>query len=191
MAVIGTVVAILGEGAASVVDGTGMQKLLKLNDTIQPGDAIITPLGVVVELQLVNGRKILISAEQTVKFTQELADVIVPTADESAVELPTVDAIIKAIEEGRDINEVLEETAAGITGGGITAYGHNFVDLGRITQVLDAFNFEFSQLSDAERNILAFREGDNNGLSTDSGSSSGSGGSSGPSNSPPTTVTLS
>ena len=148
MAVIGTVVAISGEGA-SLVNELGAEKQIKLNDTVQPGDTIITPLGVVVELQLVNGRKILISAQQTVKFTQDLSDVITPTADESAVELATVEAVIKAIEEGRDISEVLEETAAGLVGGGTTAYGHGFVDLGRISQVLDAFNFEFSQLSSA------------------------------------------
>ncbi|PKO25544.1 MAG: hypothetical protein CVU35_03500, partial [Betaproteobacteria bacterium HGW-Betaproteobacteria-8] len=172
MAVIGTVVAILGEGAASVVDDAGLQKLLNLNDTIQPGDTIITPIGVVVELQLVNGRKILISAEQTVQFTQELADVIVPAPDEAAVDLATVDAVIKAIEEGRDINEVLEETAAGLTGGATSVYGHGFVDLGRISQVIDGFDFEFSRVSDAQREIQAFRADD---VNTVQSASSGAG----------------
>ncbi|PKO53099.1 MAG: hypothetical protein CVU26_05395, partial [Betaproteobacteria bacterium HGW-Betaproteobacteria-2] len=179
MAVIGTVVAILGDGNASVMDGAGLQKLLKLNDTIQPGDTIITPVGVVVELQLANGRKILISAEQHVQFTQELADVIVPAADEAAVDLATVDAVIKAIEEGRDINEVLEETAAGVSGA-TTAYGHGFVDLGRINQVIDGFDFEFSRVSDAQREIQAFRVDDvNTEQSTLGGAGATDGGSSG------------
>ncbi|PKO92923.1 MAG: hypothetical protein CVU15_03495, partial [Betaproteobacteria bacterium HGW-Betaproteobacteria-1] len=179
MAVIGTVVAILGDGNASVVDGAGLQKLLKLNDTIQPGDTIITPVGVVVELQLANGRKILISAEQHVQFTQELADVIVPTADEAAVDLATVDAVIKAIEEGRDISEVLEETAAGVSGA-TTAYGHGFVDLGRINQVIDGFDFEFSRVSDTQREIQAFRVDDaNTEQSTSAGAGAADGGSSG------------
>jgi large repetitive protein len=160
MAVIGTVVAISGEGAASVVDELGEQKLLKLNDTIQPGDTIITPLGVIVELQLVNGRIIIISAQQTVKFTQELAEVMAPTANESAVDLATVDAVIKAIEEGRDINEVLEETAAGLVGGATSAYGHSFVDLSRIDSVIEGFDFEFSRSSDAQNDINAERDGD-------------------------------
>ncbi|MEY3747001.1 MAG: hypothetical protein RL194_460, partial [Pseudomonadota bacterium] len=134
MAVIGTVVAILGDGAASVINQAGAQTLLKLNDTVQPGDTIVTPRGVVVELQLVNGRKILISAEQTVKFTQELADIMAPSPDENAIELATIEAVIKAIEEGRDISEVLEETAAGLVAGGTSAYGHSFVDLARITE---------------------------------------------------------
>jgi|GEM_PF-1105988 len=190
MAVIGTVVAILGDGNASVMDGAGLQKLLKLNDTIQPGDTIITPVGVVVELQLINGRKILISAEQHVQFTQELADVIIPTTDEAAVDLATVDAVIKAIEEGRDINEVLEETAAGVSGA-TTAYGHGFVDLGRINQVIDGFDFEFSRVSDTQREIQAFRVDDVNteqsalgGAGATEGGSSG-GGSIAPLNSAP------
>jgi large repetitive protein len=160
MAVIGTVVAILGEGAASVVNDLGVQKLLKLNDTIQPGDTIITPLGVVVELQLINGRKILISAQQTVKFTQELADFIAPAADENAVELATVDAVIKAIEEGRDINEVLEETSAGLVSGAMSAYGHGFVDLSRMDLLIDGFNFELSRASDSQNEINTLRDGD-------------------------------
>ena len=166
MAVIGTVVAILGDGNASVLDSTGQQKLLNLNDTIQPGDTIITPIGVVVELQLVNGRKILISAEQRVQFTQELADVISPTADEAAVDLATVEAVIQAIEEGRDIGEVLEETAAGI-GGAASAYGHSFVDLSRISLVIDGFNFEFSAIPTDQRNYR-------NGADDSSASTSGS-----------------
>ncbi|CAG0959908.1 RTX-I toxin determinant A from serotypes 1/9 [Methylophilaceae bacterium] len=189
MAIIGTVVAILGDGTASVINERGQQILLKLNDTVQPGDSIVTPRGVVVELQLVNGRKVLISAEQTVKFTEELAEAIVPTSAESAIEQATVEAVIKAIEEGRDINEVLEETAAGLNGGAADD-GHGFVNLGRIEQVIDGFNFEFSRLSDSEREIAAFRDGEIEGLNSGGiASAGGSGhGATGPSNNAPVAV---
>src|SRR5687768_3184395 len=98
MAVLGTVVAVNGE--AFVVDQNGNRKLIKLGDTIQAGDTIITPPGIVVELQLVNGRSIQISSDETVKLTQELIDAIQPDFGDSAVDLATIQSVIRAIEEG-------------------------------------------------------------------------------------------
>ena len=141
MAVLGTVVAMNGE--ASVIDEKGIKRTLHMGDTLQPGDIIITMPGVVVELELVNGRKIEVTSEQTVKFTQELVDAMLPDSGDSAVDQATVQAVIKAIAEGKDINEVLEETAAGLAGGGGNSYGFSFVDLLRITEGVNPGSYQF------------------------------------------------
>ncbi|MGZ8253136.1 MAG: retention module-containing protein, partial [Methylophilaceae bacterium] len=151
MAILGTVVALNGE--ASVVDEKGVKRALHLGDVVQPGDTIITPRGVIVELEMVNGRKIQVFAEQTVKFTQELADAIPPDTGDSAVDQATIQAVIKAIGEGRDISEVLEETAAGLSGGGGNSYGFNFVDLLRIAEGVTPLNFEFDGTARNDINI--------------------------------------
>ncbi|HZV62472.1 MAG TPA: retention module-containing protein, partial [Methylophilaceae bacterium] len=145
MAVLGTVVAVNGD--AFVVDQNGNKKLIKLGDTIQAGDTIITPPGIVVELQLVNGRSLQISGDETVKFTQELIDATQPDFSDSAVDLATIQSVIRAIEEGRDINEVLEETAAGLGEGIFNNYGFSFLELMRIDEVLNQFNFEYDWLT--------------------------------------------
>ena len=149
MAILGTVVALNGE--ASVIDEKGIKKPLHLGDVVQPGDTIITPSGVIVELEMVNGRKIQVFAEQTVKFTQELADAIPPDSTDNSVDQATIQAVIKAIGEGKDISEVLEETAAGLGAGGGNSYGFSFVDLLRITEGVTPLGFEFDGTS---RNIL-------------------------------------
>ncbi|HQN64375.1 MAG TPA: retention module-containing protein, partial [Methylophilus sp.] len=156
MAVLGTVVAINGTTDAvnhvMVLTESGVKKSVRLNDTIQLGDTVITPPGVIVELQLVNGKVLPIFAEQIVKFTQEFADAVPSSSGDSAVDQATIQAVIKAINEGRDIGDVLEETAAGIDSGSTTSYGFDFVNLRRIVENLNplAFQFEANRIETPE-----------------------------------------
>ncbi|MDO9281858.1 MAG: retention module-containing protein, partial [Methylotenera sp.] len=140
MALIGKIVAITGN--ALLISNNGDQRELRLGDSIQTADTIKTLAGVEVELELANGRIVHIGAEQLVAFADELGDVFVPEASESAIDVATIDTVIKAIEEGKDINEVLEDTAAGV-GGTSNSYGFGFVDLLRINDDLNNFNFVF------------------------------------------------
>ncbi|MDP3743899.1 MAG: retention module-containing protein, partial [Methylotenera sp.] len=140
MALIGKIVAITG--SALLISNNGDQRDLRLGDNIQTADTIKTLAGVEVELALANGRVIHIGAEQLVAFADELGDVFVPEASDSAIDVATIDTVIKAIEEGKDINEVLEDTAAGV-GGSSNSYGFGFVDLLRINDDLNNFRFVF------------------------------------------------
>jgi len=161
MAVLGTVVAINGTTDAVnhviVVNERGEKRVLHLNDTLQSGETIITPPGVIVELQLANGKVMDIFAEQTVKFTPEFADAVPASSGDSSVDQATIQAVIKAIDEGRDIGDVLEETAAGINGGGgITDYGFTPYYLPRIVEFL---NTPQSQTDISAANLLRFDPG--------------------------------
>ena len=140
MALIGRIVAMTG--VASLISDNGAKRDLHLGDSIQTGDTIQTLRGVEVDLELANGRVIHISAEQLVAFTEELTSVFVPDALDNSINLATIDTVIKAIEEGKDINEVLEETAAGL-GGQSNAYGFGFVDLLRVNSDLGDSGFIF------------------------------------------------
>ncbi|MDP3943482.1 MAG: retention module-containing protein, partial [Methylotenera sp.] len=140
MALIGKIVAITGN--ALLISNNGDQRDLRLGDNIQTADTIKTPAGVEVQLELANGRIVHIGAEQLVAFADELGDVFVPEASDSAIDVATIDTVIKAIEEGKDINEVLEDTAAGV-GGSSNSYGFGFVDLLRINDDLNSFRFVF------------------------------------------------
>ena len=110
MAIIGKVVALTG--TAYLLTDNGAKRELQLGDTVQASDTIQTLQGAEVELELANGRPMLIGSEQLVTFTEDLTNVLDFDSLDGAVNLATIETVIKAIESGKDINEVLEETAA-------------------------------------------------------------------------------
>ena len=148
MAILGTVVSINGAPDAVdkvvVISDGGVKRVLHLNDGVKTGDTIITPEGVIVELELANGKPLAIFAGQTVKVTDELADAVPASSGDSAIDQATIQAVITAINEGRDISDVLEETAAGLDGGAVTAYGFGFEILPRIIEGLNPLAFDFA-----------------------------------------------
>ncbi|PKO52378.1 MAG: hypothetical protein CVU27_04030, partial [Betaproteobacteria bacterium HGW-Betaproteobacteria-20] len=161
MALIGKVVAMTG--VAYVLTDNGTKRELHLGDQIQSGDTIQTLPGVEVDLELINGRVIHIGAEQLVAFTEELTAAILPDVLDNAVNLATIDTVIKAIEQGKDISEVLEETAAGANGPS-TAYGFNFVDLLRIGDILNQFGFNFNFDINAQEQAIPSNFFDDNAI---------------------------
>ncbi|MDP3059544.1 MAG: retention module-containing protein [Methylotenera sp.] len=168
MALIGKIVAITGN--ALLISNNGDQRELRLGDSIQTADTIKTPAGVEVQLELANGRIVHIGAEQLVAFADELGDVFVPEASDSAIDVATIDTVIKAIEEGKDINEVLEDTAAGV-GGSSNSYGFGFVDLLRINDDLNNFKFAYEYNTDSrlESDPAAIIDDASNGLQAGAG----------------------
>jgi len=138
MALIGKIIAMTG--VATVQNEKGDKRALHPGDQIQTGDSIQTTAGVDVDVQLANGRVIHIGSDQMVAFTPELAEVFAPTEADSAVNVATIDTVIQAIQDGRDINQVLEETAAGGAGG--SDGSHSALYLERINQTLNTFGFE-------------------------------------------------
>ncbi|HSH55005.1 MAG TPA: retention module-containing protein, partial [Methylotenera sp.] len=159
MALIGKVVAMTG--VAYLITDNGSKRELQLGDQINVGDSIQTPRGVEVDLELASGRIVHISAEQLVAFTEELSTIFAPNELDSALNLATIETVIKAIDEGKDINAVIEETAAGLTGMS-SSYGFGFVDLFRINDILNAFRFAYSIDSDTGINNELLGNDDNN-----------------------------
>ncbi len=141
-----------------------------LGDQIQSSDTIQTGKGVFVDLKLSNGRVIHIAAEQLVAFTPELNNLIAPDALDSVVNVATIDTVIKAIEGGQDIDDVLEETAAG--NGTFTIHGFDFVNLLRINDDLNRFKFAYEYDTDGRlaADPAAVQDDDRYGLSTSSNS---------------------
>ena len=68
-----------------------------------------------------------------------------PTAQDSAISTPaTADTIIQALERGTDLNQTLDATAGGVTGGTGVDGGSTFVQLLRITEGVDPLAFQYS-----------------------------------------------
>lgn len=139
MANIGTVNEIAGEVFA--VNEQGVKRPLHKGDIIQTGDTIITPHGGFAHLALDTGRKLLI-AEETVKLTQEFADSIPSGVAENSVDQGSIQVVIDAVNSGKDISTVLEDTAAGL-GATSTSYGFSFVNLLRISEGVTPIDYAY------------------------------------------------
>ncbi|HSR01856.1 MAG TPA: retention module-containing protein, partial [Methylophilaceae bacterium] len=176
MAILGTVVSINGAPDAVnkviVISDGGVKRVLHINDSIKTGDKIITPEGVIVELELANGKPLAIFAKQTVKVTDELVEAVPASSGDSAIDLATIQAVIKAINEERDIGQVLEETAVGLDGGAVTAYGFSFENLMRVVEKVNPSSFDFISTQLATSGITTLFSEENDFLAA-GGSSSG------------------
>ena len=153
MANIGVVIVLTGQ--AIVVNAQGVQRQLAMGDSIETGDTIIAPAGTTVELQLANGNNIQIAAQQSVTFTQELSDAILYNLIEpsdNAVSQATIQSVIQAINSGDNIDDVIATLAQqriDVNEGtsGAEQSGHNFVDLLRIDDVLNQFDYGYDVAS--------------------------------------------
>jgi hypothetical protein len=151
MASLGIVVSLKGQ--AFVVDEKSNKKPLHLGDVVQPGDIINTLSGGIVDLQLANGRHIQIVAEQTVKLSQELADIMPPNSADSSVDQASIQAIMKAVEEGKDISDALDAPAAGLAANS-PSYGFSFVNLLRIAESVTPINFSYDFARDTPVDVV-------------------------------------
>ncbi|MDT7848426.1 retention module-containing protein, partial [Methylophilus sp. VKM B-3414] len=125
--VIGTVTNV--QGMAIVVDANGSRHMLKQGETLHAGDKVITASGAAVTVKLANGEIVNFAEAQTVKITDNLAQVDVSDVTENAVNQAVFDAVLTALNEGRDVTEVLDNPAAGEAGSDGNA---SFVNLDRI-----------------------------------------------------------
>ncbi len=135
--VIGTVKNI--QGMAIVVDNNGNRHMLKIGEALHAGDKVITASGATVSVKLATGEVVNIAEAQTVKITDNLAQVDVSDVTENAVNQAVFDAVLTALNEGRDITEVLEDPAAG---GGGSEGNTTFVNLDRISESVTGSTYD-------------------------------------------------
>ena len=136
--VIGTVTNI--QGMAIVVDTNGNRHMLKVGEVLHAGDKVITASGASVSVKMANGETISVAESQTVKITDNLAQVDVTDTSENAVNQAVFDAVLTALNEGLDITQVLGDPAAGEAGSDGNA---SFVNLDRIqTQTDGGANYD-------------------------------------------------
>jgi hypothetical protein len=131
--IIGKVVAL--QGQAFIKSPDGKQHQLKVGDVVYEKDIIITAPGAQVELAFDSGHHYLVRQNETVTLD---ASVFAPSqSDIAKAALLPADAnqqnVAKAIIGGDSLDQLLEETAAGL-GGGEASDGNNFVRVGRIAE---------------------------------------------------------
>ncbi|MCK2182935.1 retention module-containing protein, partial [Halomonas getboli] len=142
--IIATVVSITGQAWAR--DAEGHLRELRVGDTLQEGETLVTSD---------NGRAVLdfgdnldptvIAGGEEVVMTLELASDHSVASEEASAQDGDIEALLTAIDEGQgDLLETLDATAAGGAGGaGGGDSGHSFVRLLRISESVSPLAFNY------------------------------------------------
>ncbi|TCJ16325.1 retention module-containing protein [Parasulfuritortus cantonensis] len=156
-----TVTALRGE--AYVRDEGGKLHKLHLGDTVRDGEIVVTAAGAQVELAYPDGNTLILEPGVHQIIAGLFADtdnagnnLAIGTTDlgqnASSADL---DSLIQAIEQGKPIDDLLEKTAAGLTGGE-TQEGHTFVRLDRIVESVTGESYA-GLTADAGANVTDLR----------------------------------
>ncbi|MBI4995392.1 MAG: retention module-containing protein, partial [Rhodocyclales bacterium] len=123
------------EGQAFARGQDGSQRALKVGDVVMEGEVIVTGAGSRVELAFEGGQSFLLREKETVTLDKSVLGIDLPEGHDAALldRISETAAITRAIAEGSSLDELLEETAAGLDGGS-GEDGHNFVQLLRIVE---------------------------------------------------------
>ena len=124
----------------------GSLRPLQAGSLVNADEVIVTAAGASVELDFGDGIPVAIAGNQEVAMGRDLWDELAAGADEAAVDDESVRQALAILEQGGDLLEELEDTAAGLTGGA-GGGGISFVQLARLaidTPELDRFEFNDS-----------------------------------------------
>ncbi|WP_282042087.1 retention module-containing protein [Halomonas alimentaria] len=141
--IIATVTAISGQAWAR--DAAGNLRELRIGDTLQEGEVLVTAEGGRVELDVGGGAApTVIQGGQEVAMSPEL-DADAPVTEEEASALDEdLETLLTAIDEGEgDLLVDLDAPAAGAGPGGSAEGGHSFVRLARIVEPLTPLSYEY------------------------------------------------
>ncbi|MDO9422064.1 MAG: retention module-containing protein, partial [Herminiimonas sp.] len=167
--VIGKVVALQGEVFIRGEDGT--RTLLKLGDQVHEGDVIITGANASVELESNNGAVYNIRQAEVVTLDTTIFDVDAEAHNAALLARVSENTSINdAIALGGSLDDLLDETEAGLSGGSAGG-GHTFVQLSRLFESVTPLTFDFGV---ADRGVLPeFPEQSGSGLAASNTASGG------------------
>ena len=100
-------------GSAQLLNTKGDLGVLKAGDTLLEGETVITSDGGRVELVLSDGSVLLVADVPEMAITRDLVAETAAGHDESAVEDETVQAVLSALQAGKDLNCLLDPVATG------------------------------------------------------------------------------
>ena len=139
---VATVAFLQGQAWAKSPDGS--LRPLVLGGVLNEGEVLVTAQGAQVQLDFGDGAPVAIDGGQEVAMSHDFNGDSATGTDEALLDGASIEQALTVLEQGGDLLEELEETAAGDTGGGGSDGGHNFVRLTRVLETLDpqAFNYD-------------------------------------------------
>lgn len=144
--IVAHVVSLQGEAYARSADGS--RRRLKEGDAIHVGETVVTGKDAVMVLACTDGQQMTLLPEETFQMSAEVAADFQPEPKQAAVGAGEIDSIVQAIEQGGDLDQALEATAAGL-GGGVDG-GNYFVRLWRIEEGVTPLEYNYASARDPE-----------------------------------------
>jgi uncharacterized membrane protein len=132
-------------GQAWARDADGNLRELRVGDTIQQGEVLITSDGGSAQLDFGDGlNPTLVEGDEQVVMTPELDGDEPTDASEFAALDQDIEALLAALDDDSiDLLDILDATAAGAGPGGAADGGHGFVRLARIAEDVNPLAFEY------------------------------------------------
>ncbi|MBM5573028.1 MULTISPECIES: retention module-containing protein, partial [Deefgea] len=133
------------EGEAFVKDAKGQLQPIKAGDTLLEGQIIATGATGHLTILLPNGQIIELGADRSLLIDGDLLATNPTDSTEAAIAKTSesADQIINALNQGKDLSEELDPTAAGLNAGAGSDEGNGFVRLMRIAENIDPISFDF------------------------------------------------
>lgn len=134
------------KGEVFAKDADGQMHRLNVGDTLYKGEVVITGPGSTAELASTEGVTIPIAEQQTVSVDGEVTGAVAQDTTTSAIApLAGTEAqtVIQALNSGQDLNQILEDTAAGLTAGAGSEGGSSFVQLLRVAEGVTPVGYDF------------------------------------------------
>uniref|UniRef100_UPI0006891390 retention module-containing protein n=1 Tax=Chitinilyticum litopenaei TaxID=1121276 RepID=UPI0006891390 len=130
------------EGRAFLLQPDGSLLPVENGAVLQQGQVLVTGADGQVTLLLPSGQLVELGPDRTVLVDGDLSGLAPSDAGEAKVAKPeqSVDSILAALEEGKDLSTELEATAAGLNGAG-EGEGHGFVQLLRVSEAVTPLVF--------------------------------------------------
>ncbi|MBR0567707.1 retention module-containing protein [Azoarcus sp. L1K30] len=167
---IATVVSVSGKAYARDHDGNTRE--LKAGDALLEGETLITSDGGRVELAMVDGSVVPVEEGRSILMTAELADTTRPHAPDAQLADGTIQQVIQALDAGDNLDNVIEDPAAGLAGGG-GGDGSSFVRLLRISEDVNPLALDATTADAQTQNALLASAADNIAPETEDTVSSG------------------
>ncbi|MFO1389176.1 retention module-containing protein, partial [Cellvibrio sp.] len=130
------------EGQAWAKGPDGKLRPLKVGDTVSADETVITATGARIELDFGDHQPVFIAGGQEIVMNRDVWTDLASDNKESAIDNASVQEALTVLNEGGDLTTTLEETAAGLSGGGSNE-GHSFVALTRVVEQTDPNAFSF------------------------------------------------
>ncbi|MEN0039553.1 MAG: retention module-containing protein, partial [Cellvibrio sp.] len=134
-----------GQAWAKAPDGS--LRALTVGSTLNDDEILVTAQGARVELDVGNAEPLVVNGGQEVGMSRDFASDTATTPDEALLSDASVQEALTVLEQGGDLLEELEETAAGDNGGGGANDGHSFVQLSRVIEQTGSQSYSYETSS--------------------------------------------
>jgi large repetitive protein len=142
------------QGKAWAKSPDGELRPLTVGSVLNANDILVTGLNAKVELDTGDLQWLTISGGQEVSMSRDLRTESATTNEEARLTDATVQEALTILEQGGDLLEELEETAAGNTAGA-GGSSHGFVQLTRLIEQTDPLAFDFDAANAGSPSVLS------------------------------------